>query len=108
MIYTKESGVQNVNTGAIELVPDTVAAQVASWHQVAIQSSATAGQWNVEFMYAGMMAYIAAAPISAITATGADAYKPLVLDRARIKRVRLTPSGVTAGTTYTATLTGGD
>lgn len=107
MIYTKETGPQNVSTGAIELVLDTAAAQIASWHQLSVQSSATAGQWNVEFLYAGMSTYVAAGPVGAIVSSGADAYKPLVVERARIKRVRLTPVGITAGTTYTATLTGG-
>lgn len=48
MIYTKETGTQNASAGAIEMLLDTSAAQIASWHPLSAQSS------NVGLLYAGM------------------------------------------------------
>lgn len=108
MIYETKSPLSS-NTSVVELYPfSPESGALASWHQVSIDSAAVAGQWNVEFMYVGSSAYVAASPISAIMASGADAYKPIVLEKAMVKRIRITPSGVTAGATYTATAAGGD
>lgn len=105
-VVTKEN--VNVNTGVIELVVPPVNLLNSKRHQITIDSSASAGSWTVEAMYIGSTRYIALSPIASVTASGTDAYKPILLDCAAVKQWRITPVGITAGTLYSVTIIGAD
>lgn len=88
-----------------EIAQQGLDAVVAKWHQLTIESTASAGTFEVSLLFDGKTGYVSAYPVTGIACTGAMAYMPLMLEGV-FNKLKITPTGTGSGISYTATLNG--
>lgn len=104
--YNTSDGAKTIDfNSATYVVPGHPAfeARACSWHQVVVDCTASAGTFDIAIMFDGDTGFVPAYPIASIYASGTTAYQPLVLE-GYFKQVKITPTGVAAGLSYTVTI----